>query len=83
MSTKATAQVPDEKGCYGEFGRRFVPETLMQALEELTLEYKKAKADPNFQARLDYLLRTFVGRPNQICGGGILYVCNATDLVSP
>lgn len=83
MSTKATAQVPDEKGCYGEFGRRFVPETLMQALEELTLEYKKAKADPNFQARLDYLLRTFVGRPNplyfaerltEFCGGAKIYL---------
>ncbi|MGE3316068.1 MAG: tryptophan synthase subunit beta [Planctomycetaceae bacterium] len=62
----ATAQVPDRSGRFGEFGRRFVPETLMHALEELTHEYEKAKADPQFQAQLSELLRTFVGRPNPL-----------------
>ena len=69
MSTSApaaTSQVPDEAGRFGEFGRRFVPETLMHALEELTVEYEKAKTDPEFQAELHTLLTTFVGRPNPL-----------------
>lgn len=78
----ATSQVPDAEGRFGEFGRRFVPETLMHALEELTVEYTKAKNDPKFQAQLDSLLRTFVGRPNPLyfaerltreCGGAQIY----------
>ncbi len=79
---KATSHVPDAEGRFGEFGRRFVPETLMHALEELTSEYAKAKADPEFQRQLDGLLRTFVGRPNPLyfaerltkeCGGAQIY----------
>ncbi len=65
-SAKATSQVPDADGCFGEFGRRFVPETLMFALEELTREYQAAKADPAFQAQLDDLLKNFVGRANPL-----------------
>ncbi|WLD15405.1 tryptophan synthase subunit beta [Planctellipticum variicoloris] len=79
---KATSHVPDLHGCFGEFGRRFVPETLMHALEELTTEYEKARQDPAFQKQLNELLRTFVGRPNplyfaerltQLCGGARIY----------
>ncbi len=79
---KATSHVPDLHGCFGEFGRRFVPETLMHALEELTTEYEKARQDPAFQKQLSELLRTFVGRPNplyfaerltQLCGGARIY----------
>ncbi len=62
----ATSQVPDEAGRFGEFGRRFVPETLMHALEELTAEYALARADPEFQRDLEKLLTTFVGRPNPL-----------------
>lgn len=78
----ASSQVPDSEGRFGEFGRRFVPETLMHALEELTVEYAKAKADPGFQSQLDGLLHTFVGRPNPLyfaerltkeCGGAQIY----------
>ena len=81
-SGHATSQVPDAEGRFGEFGRRFVPETLMHALEELTVEYAKAKADPSFQKQLDGLLHTFVGRPNPLyfaerltheCGGAQIY----------
>src|SRR5262245_26737210 len=80
--SKATSHVPDIEGRFGEFGRRFVPETLMPALEELTVEYAKAVADPAFQQQLDGLLRTFVGRPNPLyfaerltkeCGGAQIY----------
>lgn len=79
---RATSQVPDDQGRFGEFGRRFVPETLMFALEQLTTEYHKARQDPAFQQQLDQLLRTFVGRPNPLyfaerltraCGGAQIY----------
>jgi tryptophan synthase beta chain len=78
----ATSHVPDAEGRFGEFGRRYVPETLMFALEQLTQEYARAKADPEFQRQLDGYLRTFVGRPNplyfaerltQRCGGARIY----------
>ncbi|MGD9854593.1 MAG: tryptophan synthase subunit beta [Planctomycetaceae bacterium] len=62
----ATAQVPDQQGRFGPYGRRFVPETLMHALEQLTEEYARAKGDAAFQQRLDELLRTFVGRPSPL-----------------
>ena len=62
----ATQNVPDAKGCFGEFGRRFVPETLMQALEELTAEYSRAQQDPAFYEQLQGLLKTFVGRPSPL-----------------
>ena len=78
----ASSHVPDQLGRFGEFGRRFVPETLMHALEELTAEYEKAQQDPEFQAELNGLLTTFVGRPNplyfaerltEFCGGAKIY----------
>lgn len=62
----ATKNVPDAQGRFGEFGRRFVPETLMRALEELTEEYQRAKADPLFQSELAELYRHFVGRPSPL-----------------
>lgn len=79
---RATSQVPDAEGRFGEFGRRFVPETLMHALEELTVAYKSAMQDPEFNRRLNEMLRTFVGRPNplyfaerltQECGGARIF----------
>ena len=57
---------PDEGGRFGPYGGRFVPETLMPALDELAAAYLSARADPVFQARLDDLLRTYVGRPTPI-----------------
>ncbi len=62
----ATMNVPDQEGRFGEFGRRFVPETLMRALEELTDEYARAQKDPEFQKQLDHLLKTYVGRPSPL-----------------
>ncbi len=64
--TNATKNVPDQQGRFGEFGRRFVPETLMQALEELEAEYRRSQKDPDFQAQLDHLLKTYVGRPSPL-----------------
>ncbi|WP_417382078.1 tryptophan synthase subunit beta [Gimesia sp.] len=80
--TTSLSNVPDASGRFGEFGRRFVPETLMHALEELTQEYEKARQDPSFQAELDDLLKNYVGRPNPLyfaerlteyCGGGKIF----------
>src|ERR1700746_308972 len=53
-------------GRFGVYGGRYVPETLMAALEELEREYEKAKRDPKFQKRLEVLLRTFAGRPTPL-----------------
>jgi tryptophan synthase beta chain len=44
----ATKNVPDASGRFGDYGGRFVPETLTRALEELSVEYAKAKKDPDF-----------------------------------
>jgi tryptophan synthase beta chain len=53
-------------GRFGVYGGRYVPETLMAALEELEQAYEKAKRDRKFQQRLDYLLRTYAGRPTPL-----------------
>ena len=60
------AAYPDESGHFGPYGGKFVPETLMPALDELEEVYLKAKHDQEFQAELDYLRRTFVGRPTAV-----------------
>jgi tryptophan synthase beta chain len=60
------ADVPDERGYFGEFGGRFVPETLMPALDELTVAYQSAMADPEFQQELAHLQRTYTGRPTPV-----------------
>ncbi|QDS96293.1 Tryptophan synthase beta chain [Roseimaritima multifibrata] len=62
----ASAQVPDAQGRFGDFGGRFVPETLTCALDQLAEEYEKAKKDPLFQEELNGLLKTFVGRPSPL-----------------
>lgn len=62
----ATSHVPDERGRFGEFGRRYVPETLMHALEELTEQYQRVRRDPEFQQELEGLLKEYVGRPNPL-----------------
>jgi tryptophan synthase beta chain len=53
-------------GRFGIYGGRYVPETLMAALEELEREYEKAKHDRKFQQRLDYLLKQYAGRPTPL-----------------
>ena len=53
-------------GRFGAYGGRYVPETLMAALDELEREYTKAKKDRKFQARLDLLLKTYAGRPTPL-----------------
>jgi tryptophan synthase beta chain len=57
---------PDELGHWGPYGGRFVPETLMAPLQELTLAYDAARADGSFQAELDDLLQNYAGRPTPL-----------------
>src|ERR1700684_3641075 len=54
------------KGRFGVYGGRYVPETLMAALEELEREYENAKRDRGFRRRLDELLHTYAGRPTPL-----------------
>ncbi len=57
---------PDGRGRFGEFGGRFVAETLMPLILELEAAYEAAKADPSFQTELDYYLKDYVGRPSPL-----------------
>ncbi len=65
MTGNVAAQ-PDAAGRFGRFGGRFVPETLMFALRQLTEAYTQARSDPAFQAALADLLRHYVGRPTPL-----------------
>jgi tryptophan synthase beta chain len=62
----ASASVPDAQGRFGPYGGRFVPETLMHALRQLTEQYEHARGDPDFQRQFDYYLRHYVGRPSPL-----------------
>jgi tryptophan synthase beta chain len=68
----AEGSVPDERGYFGEFGGRFVPETLIPALDDLTAAYHAAMADPAFQARFADLQATYTGRPTPLTYAGRL-----------
>jgi tryptophan synthase beta chain len=59
-------QLPDERGYFGEFGGRFVPETVIAALDELTAAFHTALSDPAFQAQFADLQATYTGRPTPI-----------------
>jgi tryptophan synthase beta chain len=66
------SQVPDERGYFSEFGGRFVPETLIPALDELTAAYHAALDDPAFRARFADLQATYTGRPTPLTYAGRL-----------
>src|SRR5713101_6286537 len=80
----ATTSLPTAvAGRFGAYGGRYVPETLMAALEELEQAYALAKEDPAFQAELDDLLHNYCGRPTPLyfakrlteqCGGAKIYL---------
>ena len=58
--------LPDDRGHFGPYGGRFVPETLMHPLEELTSAYEEARHDPYFKREMDDLLANYVGRPTPL-----------------
>ena len=61
-----TNKFPDSEGHFGEFGGKFVPETLMPALKELENEFRVASKDTKFINQLNNLLNTYVGRPTPL-----------------
>lgn len=61
-----TQKLVNEKGRFGRFGGRYVPETLIPALEQLEREYLAAKKDRDFQKELNYYLKEYVGRPSPL-----------------
>ncbi len=67
-----TKTSPDDRGRFGPYGGRYVPETLVAPLEELERAYEQAKADPTFQSELDELLHNFAGRPTPLQFAGRL-----------
>jgi len=58
--------LPDERGHFGQFGGRYVAETLMPLILDLEAEYRAAKADPAFKAEFDALMKHYVGRPSPL-----------------
>src|SRR5947209_3066661 len=69
---------PDERGRFGPFGGKFVPESLMSALSELEAAYQDASNDPGFQLELQKQLSSFVGRPTPLH-----YVPRFSQMVAP
>jgi len=57
---------PDARGRFGEFGGRYVPETLMHPVEELEQAFEAARIDPSFKSELERLLKDFAGRPTPL-----------------
>ncbi|HEY0140959.1 MAG TPA: tryptophan synthase subunit beta [Thermoanaerobaculia bacterium] len=81
--------LPDRHGYFGTFGGKFVPETLMAALDEFESAYKKLKRDKAFRAELSDVLTEFVGRPTplteakrfpELCGGNFRLFLKREDL---
>src|SRR5712691_3025508 len=75
--------LPDRHGFYGEFGGKFVPETLMAALDEFEQAYKAVRRDRTFRAELDEVRANYIGRPTplteakrfaELCGGFRLFL---------
>ena len=75
--------LPDKRGYFGEFGGRFVPETLVPALNELNTAYESCKKDRSFWNAFDFLCRDYAGRPTplylaenltQQCSGALIYL---------
>ena len=83
MTTSKPMTLPDDRGRFGDFGGKFVPETLMAALLELEDAYREAKVSPEFQRELEHLLTSYAGRPTPLyfaenlsrhCGGARIYL---------
>ena len=66
ISDQSIMSDPSEAGRFGEFGGRFVPETLVPACQELEASFRDAWADPLFRAELDQSLKEYAGRPSMI-----------------
>ena len=83
QTAHSLSKVPDARGRFGPFGGRYVPETLIAALDQLWVEYQRATQDPTFHRELEHLYRHYVGRPSplyyaerlsEFCGGARIYL---------
>ena len=83
MVTRTETQLPDARGRFGDFGGKFVPETVMAALTELEESYRAAQGDAGFAQQLENLLVNYAGRPTALyfaenlsrqCGGARIYL---------
>ena len=83
MVASKLVALPDDRGRFGDYGGKFVPETLMAALSELEEAYRQVKSDPDFQTELGRLLHHYAGRPTALyhaenlsrhCGGAKIYL---------
>ena len=83
MATDTRVILPDDRGRFGDFGGKFVPETVMAALTELELAYRAAQDDAGFAEQLNSLLVNYAGRPTALyyaenltrhCGGARIYL---------
>ncbi len=83
MATDTQVRLPDDRGRFGDFGGKFVPETVMAALTELELAYRAAQDDAGFAEQLTSLLVNYAGRPTALyyaenltrhCGGASIYL---------
>jgi tryptophan synthase beta subunit len=83
MAVSKAVTLPDDRGRFGDYGGKFVPETLMAALDELEQAYRQTKDDAEFQKQLGHLLHTYAGRPTALyfaenlsrrCGGAKIYL---------
>jgi tryptophan synthase beta subunit len=83
MVASREASLPDDLGRFGDYGGKFIPETLMAAVAELEAAYLRAKEDAGFQRELGHLLTTYAGRPTALyhaenlsrrCGGAKIYL---------
>ena len=83
MVVTTQTSLPDARGRFGDFGGKFVPETVMAALTELEDSYRAAQDDAGFSEQLDHLMRNYAGRPTALyfaenltrhCGGARIYL---------
>ncbi len=83
MVVASQTKLPDDRGRFGDFGGKFVPETVMAALIELEASYRAAQDDAGFAEQLDHLMRNYAGRPTALyyaenltdhCGGARIYL---------
>ncbi len=83
MAPERSDMLPDQRGYFGQYGGRFVPETLIPALDELTAAYKEASNDASFWDEFDALSQDYSGRPTPLyfaerlsgqCGGARIYL---------
>jgi tryptophan synthase beta chain len=72
MTKPTESNLPDSMGHFGSYGGRYVPETLMYPLEQLTAAYEAARSDPSFSEELNLLLSRYVGRPTPLSFAGRL-----------